>query len=129
MKHTTYLSSDDCFKGQYRRVKRKGKARQGKARQGKARQGKARQGKARPKLKGNTQHRDNTIQVQYNLVQRVYNIHQRTRPHPRPHPHPHPHPEAPKAGTPLGHNPGAGLGKRWNLFQWYRWCNARAESQ
>jgi len=55
---TTYLSSDDCFKGQYRRVKRKGKARQGKARQG----------KARPKLKGNTQHRDNTIQVQYTLV-------------------------------------------------------------
>ena len=68
MKHTTYLSSDDCFKGQYRRVKRKGKARQGKARQGKARQGKARQGKARQGLNSKGTHNTVTTQYKYNTT-------------------------------------------------------------
>ena len=58
MKHTTYLSSDDCFKGQYRRVKRKGKARQGKARQGKARQG----------LNSKGTHNTVTTQYKYNTT-------------------------------------------------------------
>ena len=102
-KHTTYLSSDDCFKGQYRRVKRKGKARQGKARPG-----------LNSKGTHNTQHRDNTIQVQYTLVHSITSIQHTPKdptPPPAPAPAPAPTPKRPRRAPPWGTTQGQGLEK------------------